>query len=162
MALCLQPRHQQTALDHDRGLPAGAHDDGPVHHAGIADQKAPGQEAAHAVAQQEEGHAGEVRLHFPAQGRHIVHRLLPAVLVCKVDGRAALRQGLAVAQMVVAHHRKALFHQEPGEAVISANILRHAVGDLQNRTGSLGVVAPEPCVEGRGAIGGRKGKILDI
>ena len=55
---------------------------------------------------------------------------LPGGPVAEIYRHGPLRQGLAVAQMVMARHKDALLIEIPGEAVISQDVLRHAVGDL--------------------------------
>ena len=123
-------RQQQAAPDGHLRLPAGAHDDGRVHGAGIADQIRPGQERPHAVAHQQDGQPGILLPQPLVQQMDIVHHRLPGGPVAEIYRHGPLRQGLAVAQMVMARHKDALLIEIPGEAVVSQNVLRHAVGDL--------------------------------
>ena len=123
-------RQQQTAPDGHLRLPAGAHDDGGVHGAGIADQVRPGQERPHAVAHQQDG---QIRILLPQpvmEQVDVVHHRLPGAAVAEIHRRAALRQGLAVAQVVVSRHQDAPVVEIPGKIVIPQDMLRHAVGDL--------------------------------
>ena len=60
----------------------------------------------------------------------VVHHRLPGAAVAEIHRRAALRQGLAVAQMVVSRHQDAPIIEIPGKIVIPQDVLRHAVGDL--------------------------------
>ena len=60
----------------------------------------------------------------------VVHHRLPGAAVAEIHRRAALRQGLAVAQVVVSRHQDAPVVEIPGKIVIPQDVLRHAVGDL--------------------------------
>ena len=59
------------------------------------------------------------------QAVDVIHCVLPAVLFTEIYRRAALREGLAVAQMVVARHHDALLVEIPGKIVIALNVLCH-------------------------------------
>ena len=54
----------------------------------------------------------------------------PGAAAAEIHRRAALRQGLAVAQVVVSRHQDAPVVEIPGKIVIPQDVLRHAVGDL--------------------------------
>ena len=67
--------------------------------------------------------------------------------------------GQTVAQMGVAHHLDALRRQEAAKFVIAADMLGHAVDELQNRPG-LPLGDPADAVEPMRAVQGGKIKFL--
>ena len=142
-------------------LPAGTHDNGGPQGAGIADQVAAGQKGAHAVAHEAQRHTGKLPPQLLVQQLDIRHHRLPRGAVAKVDGGSALRQGAAVAQMVVAHHRQPLLIEVAGEAVVAADVLGYAVGNLQHGTGRS-LRQPLHGVEPGLAVAGEKGELGEI
>ena len=60
----------------------------------------------------------------------VVHHRVPGVALTEIHRRSALRQRLAVAQVVVSRHQDAPVVEIPGKIVIPQDVLRHAVGDL--------------------------------
>ena len=112
-------------------LPAGTHQNGGFHGAGIADEIGAAQERTHGVPHQQQRQIGILLLQTGVQHIDVVHRSVPCVAIAEIHRCAALGQRLAVAQMVVAHHDHAVVVEEPGEIIVAAHILRHAVDDLQ-------------------------------
>ena len=97
------------------------------------------------------------------QAVDVIHCVLPAVLFTEIYRRAALGEGLAVAQMVVAHHHDALLVEIPGKIVIALNVLCHAVGDLQNGPEFDFLIRdPQAGVELRFPIRGEKTEMFTI
>ena len=93
----------------------------------------------------------------------VVHSVRPAVFLTEIHGDAALRQGLTVPQMVVAGHNDALLVEIAGKIVIPPDVLRHAVGYLQNTPKfDLFVRDPEAGVELGLPVGGEKTEIFTI
>ena len=82
------------------------------------------------MAHQQDGQPGILLPQPLVQQMDIVHHRLPGGSVAEIHRHGPLRQGLAVAQMVMARHKDALLIEIPGEAVVSQDVLRHAVGDL--------------------------------
>ena len=70
---------------------AGAHDNGAVHRAGIADEISPGQEGAHGVPQQEIGQVGEVTVGQLPEMLHVLYHPVPAALGTEVQPGRAVR-----------------------------------------------------------------------
>ena len=89
----------------------------------------------------------------------VIHYRVPGVAVAEIDGGAALRQRLAVAQMVVSGHNDALLVQRPGKAVVPGDVLRHAVADLQYRPDRDRLRLPQHSVELGPAVGGEEGEL---
>ena len=67
-----------------------------------------------------------------------------------------------MAQMVVAHHHKAVLRQKAGKPVIAADMFADAVDQLHNGTGRTGFRRPEPGMEVGNAICGAEGKLRYI
>ena len=89
----------------------------------------------------------------------VVHHRVPGVAVAEIDGGAALRQRLAVAQVVVPGHDDALFVQRPGKAVVPGDMLGHAVTDLQYSADGHALRLPQHSVELGPAVGGEEGEL---
>ena len=148
--------HRQSAGDHGVGLPARTHDHRRLHRAGVADEVRPGQKRAHAVAHDAQGRVGVFLPQPLVQHINIVHHRVPGVALAEIHRRAALGQGLAVAQVVVARHNDALLVQRPGKGVIAGDMLRHAVAHLQHRPHRRVGRLPQHPVKLRMAIAGQE------
>ena len=111
------------------------------------------------MAQQEIGHAGETPARQLTAGVDIVHHPAPAALGAEVQSWSALRHGLAVAQVVVAHHGKAVRGQILRKRLIPQDVLRHAVGNLQDRP-DLTLGDPLHRVNIGMSVGGGEGKFV--
>ena len=153
---------RQPAGDGCLGLPAGAHDDRRLHRAGIADQVRPGQEGAHAVAHDAQRHIRIALLQPLVQHVDVVHHRVPGVALTEIHRRSALRQRLAVAQVVVSGHDDALFVQRPGESVVPGDVLGHAVTDLQYSADGHALRLPQHPVELGLAVAGQKREFTQI
>ena len=119
---------------------AGAAEDHQVGLLRVLDNIGAGQEAAHAVAEENIGQVGVIRFHQVVELVHVLHHIVPAVILGEKAQILGSGNGLAVAQMVVAHHKNAVLGKKSGKIVIAVNILGNAVGDLQNGPG--GPVGP--------------------
>ena len=62
----------------------------------------------------------------------IVHHRIPCAALTEIHRRSALRQRLAVAQVVVADHHDALPGQILRQRLVPVDELHHAVGELQD------------------------------
>ena len=109
-----------------------------------------------------QGHVGIPQPDALVQHVDVVHHGVPRVALPKVDGGAALRQGAAVAQMVVAHHGDAQLVEIAGEGVIAGDVLRHTVTDLQHGADAAALRLPAHAVELRFPIGGQESESGDI
>ena len=128
----LPVRDELPSGDEGRGLVAGAAENAAVQSAGVADQVSAGEEGAHGVAEEEIGLSRKDLGHPAAEGLYVVHHVPPAVLLPQVDHGAALDEGLAVAQVVVGHHHKAVIAEKAGKGGVAGPVLRHAVGNLDH------------------------------
>ncbi len=152
-------RQGKTARQRGRALPPGAHQDGGFHRAGIADEIGAAEEGAHGVAHQQQRQMGVLLLQPGVQHIHVVHRRVPGAAVAEIHRRAALGQGLAVAQVVVAHHDDAVTVEEPGKIVITVDVLRHAVDQLQHRHRRHILRHPRDAVQPRFPVAGKKREV---
>ncbi len=112
------------------GLVAGAHDDGTVQLIAPLTEVLPRVERAHAVAQQEIGHAG---IQLLCQGRHSVQVLQHGAVAVGFAEVAIIlfgADGPAVAQVVVAGDKDAPGGQILGQRLIAVDELHHPVGEL--------------------------------
>ena len=107
-----------------------AHDDGGVYGAGIANEVGARQERAHRMSHEEIGNVGIFFLCAAAQGVHIVHHVLPAIIRAEVKRLGVLFCGETVAEVIVCHHDKAVLGHKFGEGGVAHAIFRHAVRDL--------------------------------
>ena len=140
-------------------MAAGAHNNGPGQPLPVALDILAGQKAAHAVPQDKIGQLGVIFLCEGAQGVNVLQHTAVAVGLGKKAPVFFARHRKAVAQMVVAHHQKALCGQPAGKAVIPAHVLVHTVNELQNRPrGTRGF--PAGCADLRAAIGRKIEKFL--
>ena len=78
------------------------------------------------MAHKEHGQARVALCGLIHQGVQILYHALPAVFIGEMT---LYLGGAAVARVVVHVDRKAVFTEEPGEVVIAAAVLGHAVGD---------------------------------
>ena len=151
--------HRLAPGDDGGGHLAGAHDDRRIHGAGIADQVGAGQEGTHGVAHQEIGDLGEFRLCQVSPLVDVVYHPVPAAPGAEVQPGAALRHGLAVAQVIMACHGEAPGGEIFRKGLIAQDVLGHAVGNLQNSPG-LALRQPLHCVDGSLPVGGEESKFV--
>ena len=151
-----------AAGDDRLGLPAGTHDDGGLHGAGVADEVGASQERPHAVAHDAQRHIGIPQADALVQDIDVVHHRVPCVALAEIDGGAALQQGQAVAQVVVTHHRDAKIVEIAGEGVIACDMLRHTVADLKDGADAAALRLPAHTVELRFPVGGQEGEFGHI
>ena len=85
------------------------------------------------MSQKDIGHIGIFHFRVAHQPVHIGHSLEPAALEIAQD--AVITDGAAMTHVVLSHHQKTLFGEEPGEMIISLGILGNAVDDLNHRFG---------------------------
>ncbi|CAN4042440.1 hypothetical protein BBBGCB_BBBGCB_09525, partial [Dysosmobacter welbionis] len=130
------PGGQDAARRHQRrGHLPRAHQDGSGHGAGVADQIRPGQEGPHGMPQQEHRKAGEPLPRQLPPGIEVLHRPVPAAPGSEVQPGRPCRHGETVSQVVVARHGKAPLRQVGRQGLIPQDVLRHAMGEHQNRPG---------------------------
>ena len=91
-----------------------------------------GQEAAHAVAEQEVGDIGVLGGGQLVELIHVAHDIVPAVLFRKEAQLLLVFGSLAVAEVVVGDDDKAVVGQKLHKRSIAVNVLGDAVRDLQN------------------------------
>ena len=92
----------------------------------------------------------------------VVHHRVPGVALAEIDGDAALRQGQAVAQMVVTHHCDAQTVEIAGKGVIACDMLRHTVADLKDGADAAALRLPAHTVELRFPVGGQESEFGHI
>ena len=140
------------------GLVAGAHDDGTVQLIAPLTEVLPRVERAHAVAQQEIGHAG---IQLLCQGRHSVQILQHGAVAVGFAEVAVIlfgADGPAVAQVVVAGDKDAPGGQILGQRLIAVDELHHPVGELQHSP-HLSLRHTAERVERPPRLAGRQGKV---
>ena len=123
-----------------------------------ANQIGAGEEGAHGVPQH---HIGQVRILVAQQKPQLTDVLryqIPAVLRAEVAVQMVVH-GLAVAQMVLAGHQKALPGQPGGEGGVTVDVFRHAVDDLHHGPGRT-LRPPHMGIAAVDAVAGRKIKFL--
>ena len=122
---------------------AGAAEDHQVGLLRVLDNIGAGQEAAHAVPEENIGQVGIIGFHQIVELVHVLHHMAPALIVGKKAQILGDGDGFAVAQMVVAYHKDAVLGKEKGKIVVAVDILGNAVGDLQYGSGrSVGHALP--------------------
>lgn len=114
------------------GRLSGAHDDGALHSAGMADQEGSGQEGTHGVAHQEYRHIGEILPHQLVAGEEICLYKIPAAPGAEVEPGSAGGHGRTMPQVIVSCHGNAPLRQKRRQCLVTQDVLRHAVGDLQD------------------------------
>ena len=108
-------------------------DDAPGELPGVVDQIGAGKEAAHGMSQQEIGNAGETAALHDVQLVHVGDDVLPAVLLGEKALVGGVGDGFPVAEVIVPDDGEAVARKELRELVIPVDILRDAVGKLQDR-----------------------------
>lgn len=111
-----------------------------------------GDEGAHAVPQQKIGLVRIPALHLPPEKQLVLGHMLPAVGFAEIAQILRLLRGAAVAQVIVPAHHEAAIAQGPGKPVVPADVLHHAVADLDHRPGLALRWLPDGGVEGMDAV----------
>ena len=127
----------------------GTAENGSVIKLGIADQEGSGQEASHAVAEE---NIGDVVIFFPdmiPQALHILDDVIPAVLFRKNTLLIQTGSGLAVAKVVVADGNIAMFNLQEGQRVrVTLSIDAHEYQDRwYNNFRAVNVANPDAAPE---------------
>lgn len=117
------------------GRLSGAHDDGALHSAGMADQEGSGQEGTHGVAHQEYRHIGEILPHQLVAGEEICLYKIPAAPGAEVEPGSAGGHGRTMPQVIVSCHGNAPLRQKRRQCLVTQDVLRHAVGGSARRPG---------------------------
>ena len=111
------------------------------------------------MAQQEAGDPGKTLPDQPPPGLQVVCHPVPAAFWAEIQPGPAGGHGGPMAQMVVARHGEAMGRQVFRKGFIAQDVLRHAVGNLQNGLdGSLR--KPLHRVNGGLPVCGGKGKFV--
>ena len=127
--------HGVAGVHQRPGLVAGAAEDHQVGLLRVLDNIGTGQEAAHAVPKENIGQIGVIRFDQIVELVHVLHHIVPAVFLGEKAQIIGIGNRLAVAQMVVAHHKDAVLGKESGKIVVPVDMLGNAVGNLQNGPG---------------------------
>ena len=127
----------------------------------IPPQVGPGDEAAHAVSQEDPGNTGEFLPHPLVQGLLVPDDLLPAVLLREPAQLGVVLHAQTVAKMVVAHGGEAVGREKAREVVVAADMLRHAVHQLHHPADRT-VGGPQTAVDGVLSAGGGEAEITDL
>lgn len=98
----------------------------------MADQESSGQEGAHGVAHQEYRHIGEILPHQLVAGEEICLYKIPAAPGAEVEPGSAGGHGRTMPQVIVSCHGNAPLRQKRCQCLVTQDVLRHAVGDLQD------------------------------
>ena len=101
----------------------------------MLDEIGAGEEAAHAVAEDHIGQAGILLAHEIMELVDVGDHIIPAVFLGK---KALIRgglDGLAVAEVIVAHGDEAVLREEGHEITVAVHVLGDAVLDLDNTPG---------------------------
>ena len=128
----LELGHELTGGDDGGRVLAGAADDDALESLRMVNNVGAGQEAAHAVAEQEVGDIGVLGGGQLVELVHVAHNIVPAVLFRKEAQLLLVFGSLAVAEVVVGDDDKAVVGQKLHKRGIAVNVLGDAVRDLQN------------------------------
>ena len=124
--------HELAGGDDGGRVLAGAADDDALEPLRMVNDIGAGQEAAHAVAEQEVGDVGILGGGQLMELIHVAHDIVPAVLFREEAQLLLVFGGLAVAEVVVCDDDKAVIGQKLHEWGVTIDMLGDAVRDLQN------------------------------
>ena len=102
-----------------------------------------GAQRTHAVAEKEVRNIGELLFHNLRENVHIVNKSYVAVFLRKEAEFAFIVNRFAVTEMVVAADYERIRRKETGKLVISLNMLRHTVSELNYAYGRKLIVFPD-------------------
>ena len=128
----LELGHKLTGGDDGGRVLTGAADDDALESLRVVNDVGAGQEAAHAVAEQEVGDIGILGGGQLVELVHVAHNIVPAVLFRKEAQLLLVFGSFAVAEVIIGDDDKAVAGQKLHERGIAVNVLGDAVRDLQN------------------------------